>query len=170
MFGTKKNILYISLVIFTFLLQACGIYSFTGASYGNAKTVTVHLFDNHASIINPDLAPLLTEKLQDKFINESPLTLLDDGGDLEFEGTIIKYEVKPGQIQAGETAATNRLTISVRVKFTNHLEPQNSYEKTFSWYADFDANENFSDVEQDLIDQIADKLAEDIFNEAVVKW
>ncbi len=170
MFGTKKNILYISFVILAFLIQGCGIYSFTGASYGNAKTVSVYLFDNKAPTVNPNLAPLITEKLQDKFLNESPLTLVDQGGDLEFEGTVIKYEVKPSQVQAGETAATNRLTIAVKVKFTNHLEPENSYEKTFSWYQDFDANENFADVEDDLVDKIVDMLVEYIFNAAVVKW
>jgi len=168
MFEIKNKILYITLSFF--IVYGCGIYSFTGASYGNAKTVTIHLFENKASIVNPDLAPMLTEKLQDKFINESPLNLLDNDGDLEFQGKIIKYEIKPGQIQAGETAASNRLTITVKVKFTNKLESQNNYEKTFSWYEDFDANENLSDVEQDLIDKITDKLVEDIFNEAVVKW
>lgn len=170
MFGLKKNILYISLVIFTFLLGSCGIYSFTGANYGNAKTVTVHLFDNNATIVNPDLAPMLTEKLQDKFMNESPLELVDQGGDLEFQGAITRYTVRPGQVQAGERAATNRLTVVVRVKFTNHLDPKASYQKTFTWYEDFDATENFADVEQDLIDKITDKIADDIFNAAVVKW
>ncbi len=171
MFEFNKKISYIVLALaLSLLLQGCWLYSFTGADYGNAKTVTIHYFDNQANIVNPDLAPMLTEKLQDKFANESPLTLIESGGDLEFSGTITGYTIKPAQIQAGETAAANRLTVTVKVKFVNHLEPEKSYEKTFKWYADFDANQNLADVENELIDQITDQLVDDIFNAAVVNW
>ena len=165
---TKYHYIVLNLIVLSF--WSCGIYSFTGANYGNAKTVTVHVFDNKASIVNPDLAPMLTEKLQNKFLTQSPLTLVDQGGDLEFSGTVIDYSVKPAQVQAGETAAANRLTIKVRVKFTNHLDPKKSYDRVFSWYEDFDPNVNLSDVEYDLIDKITDHLIEDIFNQAVANW
>ncbi len=170
MFVKMRKIQYIALLFWNLLLAGCGIYSFTGANYGNAKTVTVHMFINKAPIVNPELAPMLTEKLQDKFITESPLTVVERDGDLEFSGTIIDYKVSPAQIQAGETAAANRLTIKVRVKFVNHLDPKNNYEQTFSWYEEFDPNLNLSAVEHDLIDKITDKLVEDIFNKAVANW
>ncbi len=164
----KYNYLVVSIVLS--LLGGCGIYSFTGASYGNAKTVTVHMFDNKASIVNPELAPMLTDKLQNKFLTQSPLTLVEKDGDLEFSGTVIGYSVAPAQVQAGETAAANRLTIKVRVKFTNHLDPKKSYDKVFSWYEDFDPNVNLATVEHELIDKITDQLVEQIFNQAVANW
>ncbi len=164
----KLNYLVVTLTLL--LLSGCGIYSFTGANYGNAKTVTVHMFDNKASVVNPELAPMLTDKLQNKFLTQSPLTLVEKDGDLEFSGTVIGYTVKPAQIQAGETAAANRLTIKVRVKFTNHLDPKKSYDKVFSWYEDFDPNVNLAAVEHELIDKITDQLVEQIFNQAVANW
>ncbi len=170
MFGKIPEIKYIVGALLVLLLQSCGIYSFTGADYGNAKTVTVHYFDNKAPIINPDLAPMLTEKLQNKFITQTPLTLVENNGDLEFSGTITGYRVSTAQVQAGETAAANRLTITVRVKFVNHLDETKSYNKTFTWYADFDADKNLADVEYDLIDEITSKIVEDIFNDAVTNW
>jgi carbon monoxide dehydrogenase subunit G len=170
MLGKNGKKQYIALLIILWFVTGCGIYSFTGANFGNAKTVTVHIFVNKASIVNPELAPMLTEKLQDKFITESPLTVVERDGDLEFSGTIIEYKVAPAQIQAGETAVANKLTIKVRVKFVNHLDPKNNYESTFSWYAEFDPNLNLASVEHDLIDEITDKLVDDIFNKAVANW
>ncbi len=163
-----RKVFYISFVVLFF--YGCGIYSFTGASYGNAKTVTVKYFDNTAQIVNPDLAPMITEKLRDKFNDESPLTLVESGGDLDFSGVIIKYDVKPVDIRAGEVAGANRLTVSVRVKFVNNTDHKYDYDKTFSWYADFEPDKNLADVENELIDQITDKLVEDIFNNAVANW
>ncbi len=162
----KVLILIIALGVFA----GCGIYSFTGADYGNAKTVSIKMFDNVAPIVNPDLAQMFYDKLVDKFVTQSPLKLVDRDGDLQFEGKITGYNVKPVNIQAGETAANNRLTVTVKVKFTNKTEPKNSYNRTFSWYADYPSDKNLAEVESELIDQITDKIVDDIFNAAVVNW
>ncbi len=164
----KKFILTYLIAILT--LSSCGIYSFSGVNYGKAKTVTIHYFQNKAPIVNPNLAPMLTRKLQDKFLTETPLTLVDQGGDLDFQGTITGYSVAPAQVQAGETAVANRLTVTVQVKFTDRVDPQRSFTKTFSWYADFDPNTNLSDVEDQLIDQITDVLVDKIFLAALSNW
>ena len=156
--------------ILIFFASGCGIYSFSGANYGDAKTVSIQMFDNVAPIVNPQLSQMFYDKLVDKFVSQSPLNLVNSGGDLQFKGKITGYDVKPINIQAGETAANNRLTITVKVKFTNKKEPDNNFDKTFSWYADFPADKNLAEVESELIDQITDKIVEDIFNAAVVNW
>jgi len=87
-----------------------------------------------------------------------------------FEGNITGYDVKPIDIQSGEVAAANRLTITVMVKFTNFTKPENNFNRNFSWYADYNSSENLSDVEKGLIEEISKKIIDDIFKSAVVNW
>ena len=112
----------------------------------------------------------MTEGLKDQFISQTNLSLTDAIGDLQFEGEITGYVVKPIAIQANETAAQNRLTISVKVTFTNNLDENQNYSQSFSHYADFDSSQDLSSVETELIDQIVEVLSENIFNKAVANW
>lgn len=153
------------------LLSACGIYSFTGASISpDAETVSIGYFQNNAAMVQPTLSNSMTESLKDQFISQTNLSLTDASGDLQFEGEITGYKVKPIAIQANETAAQNRLTISVKVTFTNALDENQNYSQSFSHYADFDSSQDLSSVETELIDQIVTVLSENIFNKAVANW
>lgn len=158
-------------VFASILLGACGIYSFTGASISpDAETVSIGYFQNNASMVQPTLSNSMTESLKDQFISQTNLNLTDISGDLQFEGEITGYKVKPIAIQANETAAQNRLTISVKVTFTNTLDENQNYSQSFSHYADFDSSQDLSSVETELIDQIVEVLSENIFNKAVANW
>ena len=158
--------------IFTSIsLISCGIYSFTGASISaDIETVSVGYFQNNASMVQPTLSNIMTESLKDKFISQTNLSLTDAIGDLQFEGEITGYKVTPIAIQANETAAQNRLTISVKVAFTNNLDENQNYSQSFSHYADFDSSQDLSIIEIELIDQIVEVLSENIFNKAVANW
>ena len=152
-------------------LVSCGIYSFTGASISaDIETVSVDYFQNNASMVQPTLSNIMTEGLKDQFISQTNLSLTDAIGDLQFEGEITGYVVKPIAIQANETAAQNRLTISVKVTFTNNLDENQNYSQSFSHYADFDSSQDLSSIETELIDQIVEVLSENIFNKAVANW
>lgn len=160
------------------ILTACGSggYSFTGGDVGNAKTISVDFFPNYAPIVQPQLSQLFTEALRDIFVRQTSLELVDRGGDLHFEGSIVGYDVKPvnaqssGGIDAGGQAAANRLTITVNVIYTNKLEEKKSFEQRFSRFADFDANVDLSQVEGELMDQISTELAENILNQSIGSW
>ena len=93
-----------------------------------------------------------------------------DGGDVEFSGEITRYETRPTAITGEETAARNRLTITVRVVYTNYIEPDLDYDTSFSRYEDYDASQDLSSVEDELIELIVENLIEDIFNRAFVSW
>ena len=158
--------------IFTSIsLISCGIYSFTGASISaDIETVSIGYFQNNASMVQPTLSNIMTESLKDQFISQTNLSLTDAIGDLQFEGEITGYKVTPIAIQANETAAQNRLTISVKVAFTNNLDENQNYSQSFSHYADFDSSQDLSIIEIELIDQIVEVLSENIFNKAVANW
>lgn len=154
------------------LMSGCTVkYSFSGASIPlDAKTVSVPYFPNNAPMVAPSLSATLTEQLQDKFARQTKLQLVDVGGDLAFEGEITNYTSTPSSVTAAETAAMNRLTITVKVKFTNIYEPQNNYNKSFSAFAEYDATSLLQDVQDGLITEICEQLVQDIFNAAVANW
>jgi hypothetical protein len=151
---------------------SCGVkYSFTGASISpEVKTVSVAYFQNLAPLVNPTLSNTLSEELRNRFVSQTRLNVISAYGDLSFSGEIRDYRVQPVAIQGNEVAAQNRLTISVRVKFENSLDPTQNYDKTFSHYEDFSSSQQISQVEQELVGIIVEKLVEDIFNNAVANW
>ena len=161
------------LVTGVFLLHSsCSVnYSFTGASISpKVKTVTIQYFPNQASLVVPTLSRALTDALRDYFTSQTNLVLVDKGGDLNIEGTITGYVVQPIAIQGNETAAMNRLTITVNVIFTNKTDEKQNFETNFSRYEDYQSTLNLSSVQDGLIKQINDKLVQDVFNKAVVNW
>lgn len=145
--------------------------SLSGASIPlGAKTVSIAYFPNNASMVAPILSPTLTEALQDRFMRQTKLQLVDSGGDLAFEGEITNYSSTTASVSGDEYAVQNRLTITVKVRFTNTLEPQWNYNRTFSAFANYDSNNLLQEVEGTLIPEIVDMLVDDIFNAAVANW
>lgn len=165
-----KLVLYILITALGF--QSCKVsYGFNGADIcDQCKTVSIDYFDNNATNVNPELSQKLTESIKDKFNNETPLSLVTRNADLRFTGYISKYMVKSIAVQGNETAAMNRLTIEIQVEYENIHQDEKNFESSFSRYADFESSKNLADVESELIDQIIDQLAQDIFNKSVVNW
>jgi len=169
----KNTIKSLSALLLAFaFLQSCGIYSFTGASISpDVKTVQVSDFPNYAQLINPSLEQMFTQGLQDLFLNQTNLSLVNNNGDLQFEGEITEYRVTPSANTGNSTAAQNRLTIAVKVRFYNNKDESQNFEKTFSHYEDFDANQSLSGSFEDAIVQvILERIFENIFNDAVANW
>lgn len=164
-----KTIINISTILI--LLTSCGMYSFNGASISSeTKSVQIDYFSNSSSMGKASLSDDIVEGLKDKFSNETNLNIINSDGDLFFKGSITSYSVKPIAIQANETAAKNRLTISVKVRFENKLDVDNNYDQSFSRYADYDSTTELSSIEDELVNQIIEELIDDIFNKAVANW
>lgn len=154
------------------LLSACGIYSFSGTSIQNdVETIAIDFFEYRAEKVNPTLSNDLTEALRTRFRRMTRLEQVEQDGDLEISGEITGYDVRPASVSAEEIATQNRLTVTVRVTFTNKKYPEDDFEgKTFSAYADYDSNNSLDSVESTLCAEIVDKLIEDIFNASVAQW
>jgi len=155
-----------------FFLPSCRVsYSFTGASISpNVKTVAITYFQNNATLVVPTLSRVLTDAMRDYFTSQTNLVSVDRGGDLTLDGTITQYAVQPVAIQGNETAALNRLIITVNVKFVNKTDTKQNWETTFTRYRDYSSSFNLAAVQDGLIKEITDDLVQDIFNKAVVNW
>ena len=168
---TLRSILLISIVWCLTSLSGCGVYSFTGASISpEVKSVSIDFFPSYAALAPANMPQAFTESLRDLFVTRTNLDLLTKNGDIQFEGYISGYQTRPVAIQGNQTAAQNRLTITVNVTYTNTKDEAKSFEKAFTRFADFDATQNLIDVQDGLIEEINEQLILDIFNEAVVNW
>jgi hypothetical protein len=156
------------------LTAGCGVkikYSFTGASIPvEAKTISVATFQNRASLVVPGLTQTLTDALIDMCRAQTNLDMVSSGGDLSFEGEITDYKTQPLTVSGNEQAAMNRFSISVRIRYVNSFNDENSYDQTFTRYQDYSSSLDLSAVEAGLTEEIVKMLIEDIFNKAFVNW
>lgn len=161
-----------ALAVTMFIVQSCGIYSFTGTSIQpDVKTVTINYFEYQALKVNPSLSNDLTVALQDKFLKLTKLEQVEMDGDIEITGAVTGYDVKATAITANEQAAMNRLTVTVKISFTNRKYPEDDFpDKSFSAYADFNAMEPLDAVEASLCEEIIEQLCDDMFNATVANW
>lgn len=161
-----------ALVATMFIVYSCGIYSFTGTSIQpDVKTVTINYFEYQALKVNPSLSNDITTALQDKFLKLTKLEQVEMDGDLEISGAVTGYDVKATAITANEQAAQNRLTVTVKISFTNRKYPEDDFpDKSFSAYADFDAMQPLDAVEASLCEEIIEQLCDDMFNATVANW
>jgi hypothetical protein len=155
-----------------FLAPSCKIsYSFTGANISpEVKTFSVYYFPNRADLVNPTLSQTFTEALREKMQRQTSLNELSENGDLVFEGEITGYDYRPMAIQQRDQAALSRLTVRVKLKYTNNVNPEQSLEQTFSAYEDFDNTLPLTQAEDQIIPEIIEKLNEDIFNATIANW
>jgi hypothetical protein len=162
----------IILILIATVIPACKVsYTFTGASIAaDVKTFSVYYFPNRARLINPTLSTDFTEKLKEKLLRQTSLREQTENGDLVFEGQITEYEVRPMAIQKEDLAAQNRLTIGVKLKFTNNRDHEQDFDRTFTAFEDFSSSLSLNDVESSIVPEILDKLMDDIFNATIANW
>ena len=156
----------------SWLAQGCFTFRLTTKDTsipGEAKTISVQYFQNMARIVDPGLSQKFTDDFKDYIQGNTKLILINGTGDLDFEGSITGYDVKPVAITL-EEASQNRFTITVNVKYTCLVKEELDFETSFSRYEDFASTQNFEDVKADLTENIVKLLIEDIFNKAFINW
>lgn len=169
----NKFIKFSIVLCFSFLLQGCKFYSFTGADidYSTTNTFQVNFFQNNAPIVIPGIARDFTVQLQDLLLNQTSLDLVTTNGDLIYEGEIVEYYIAPITAQSNSTAAQNRLTISINVRFFNTKKEEKDFEQRFSFYFDYGGNTQLTGAALDnAIDIIFERLTQDVFNKSLANW
>ncbi|MEZ4874204.1 MAG: LptE family protein [Flavobacteriaceae bacterium] len=157
----------------TLISQGCGVYSFTGADidYSSTKTFQVNNFANNAPIVEPVAARNFTLKLQDLLLNQTNLDLVNTNGDLLYEGEIVQYYIAPITATSQSTAAQNRLTIAVNVRFFNTKDSTKDFEERFSFYYDYGGSTQLVGSQlEDALNIIFERITQDIFNKSLANW
>lgn len=158
-------------IAISLLVNSCGVYNFTGAKPVDAKTFQVNYFQNNAPLVEPGIERTFTLELQDIIQSQTNLNLVSQGGELIYEGEIVDYRITPMTATADQRAAQNRLTITINVRFTNRNKEDDNFEKRFSFFYDFDANQQLVGSQlTTALDVIFERITQDIFNESLAKW
>lgn len=169
----KKGVLFITPFI---LLVSCGIYNFTGGNVGEAKTFQVNYFQNYAtqspgSTFEPGVDRDFTLALQDRILNQTSLDLINSGNtDLLYEGEITEYKISPMSATSSQTAAQNRLSMRVKVRFYNRLSEDAAFDQSFSFFYDYPANVQLAAIKSEAHEVIFERLTQDIFNASLADW
>lgn len=151
-------------------LSGCSVYNFTGAGKLDGS-FQVNYFQNSSELVQPGIERTFTNKLQDLIQGQTNLTLTNSNGDRVYEGEIVDYRITPMSATADQRAAQNRLTIAVNVRYTNKKNEEESQEKRYSFYRDFPGSQQPNNAElAAYIDEIFDRITQDIFNDTLAKW
>ena len=147
------------------------VYNFTGTGKIDAKTFQVNYFQNNSELIEPGIERTFTIRLQEIIQNQTNISLTNYNGDLLYEGEIVEYRITPMQATANQTAAESRLTITVNLRFKNKNKEADDFEKRFSFYKDYSGTSlPTGSVLNGYIDEIFERITQDIFNESLAKW
>ena len=176
----KSSKLLISAILLILVgTLGCGHYGFSGASidYNSTRTLSVTNFFNDSPGGLPNMGQLFTEKLKDYFQRNTKLELIPNNGDLQFEGSIVDYQVRPqaivssGDRNVSDQSGLMRVTIFVEVGFSNQAKDSDNFQRRFSFYADYDPQATtLNAIEGELVEEIFDQIIFDIFQASVAQW
>ena len=164
---------FLLLAVLIFALSGCTIsYKFNGASidYTKTRSISIADFPNTAELVHPPLSQEFSEKLRDVYTKQTRLQVLKRGGDMHIEGEITGYVLTPMAISADTYASETKLTVTIKVRFTNNKNPNDDFEKTYSAYQTFDSNLMLNDVQDELLKTMIDEITDNIYNDTVAKW
>ncbi len=160
----------IGYIIWSTILSS-GCYSFRGITIpAEAQTFYVAELTNRAPSAPADIGQMFSETLKQKFLNQSRLNFTELGPDLSFSGEVTRFSVSSIAPQPGELSAFNRLDIAVKITYESSIDPEENWDNSFSFYQDFPRDQNFLDLQDQLIATIFQQLVEDIFNKAFTDW
>ncbi len=160
-------------IIAALIAASCTIsYKFNGASidYSKVKSITVADFTNQATLVNPSLANNFNDALKDAYSKQTRLSQVSRGGDLQVEGEIITYSLTPLSIGSDAYAAETRLTLGIRVRYTNNTNNEEDFERTFSANRTFPSSSTLEDVQDQLCEEMISEIVDQIFNATVANW
>ena len=158
-------------LLFCLILSSCGIYNFTGTGQIDAETFQVNYFLNNAELVEPGIERTFTTQLQDLIQGQTSLNLTNTNADLVYEGEITQYRISPMTATAEQTAAQNRLYIAINVRFTNRKNPDDDFEKRFSHFYDYPANDQLIGPRlTSALEEIYERITQDVFNASLAKW
>lgn len=165
---------FLPCLLIILVVVSCRIsYGFRGTSidYTVYKTIDIRDFQNQASLVYPPLIQAFNEHMKDVYTRNTKLQLVTNQvANMELEGEITRYDLTPLAVQENAIAAQTRLTMAVRIRFVDNINPANDKEETFSAYRDFDSNRMLDDVQDELIDQLNKDIVDQIFNATMSNW
>lgn len=168
-----RLIALLAVIVAAAAMQGCRIrFTANGSAidYTVYHTISVGEFPIRAALVYPPLQPMFENELLDYITRNTRLQVTDSNSDLRLEGEITGYALTPQAVTEDAYASMTRLTITVRVRYTDEKAEGKDIDQTFSAYRDFSASEMLTDVQDGLCQEISKELVELIFNATLGDW
>jgi len=160
-------------IVISFLAVSCSIsYKFNGSSidYTKTKSISILDFPNNAELVYPPLSQQFSEALRDSYSRQTRLQLLKKDGDLHLEGEIVGYQLTPMAIAADSYSSQTKLTLTIKVRFSNNKRPEEDFDKSYSAFQVFDSSNMLTAVQDGLVKIMVNEIVDNIYNDTVAKW
>jgi len=155
------------------LLSSCAIsYKFNGASidYTKTKTIQIDQFPIRSAYVWAPMQSIFNNKLTDIFAQQTKLQQVKRGGDLVISGEITGFDQFNKGVGSDGYSSQVQLKMTVNVRFINNKNHNEDFERQFSATADYDASQQLTAVQDELVSQMSKDITEQIFNAAVANW
>ena len=166
----KKTTILLSLLM---LLTACSVtYKFNGSSinYEKVKSISIDKFPIRSAYVWSPMESMFYNSITDEYAQKTKLEVLKRNGDLQLSGEIVEYSQTNKAIAADGFAAQTQLKVSVNVRFTNNSNHDEDFERRFSATAEYDSSQQLNAVQEELVQEMIDDIADQIFNATVANW
>lgn len=154
-------------------LTSCKVsYGFNGASIDYTKTKTIQIadFPIRSSYVWGPMAPMFNNQLKDIYANHTRLSQVKRNGDLVIEGEITQYSQRNKSVSSEGHSAQTELSMTVNVRFTNNINHNEDFERSFTATQTYETTQSLSSVQEELVTQMCKDLTEQIFNSTVANW
>lgn len=175
-FKLNNTLFLVVITVLLVILQSC--YSFTGSSLSpETQTILIREFPNNAALMNPNLSQQFSTDIQNRFLQRTTLKGTTESPDILIEGEIVDYSITPTTISSAVNApggniqaAQNKLTITVKVHYENKIEPDKSFDRTYSDEAVFSSDLDINTIETSQVKVVNERIINKIFNDIVANW
>ena len=166
-----KNFILLSLLLISLFINSCGVYKLNSGSIPpDVKTISIEKIYNESGLGPTNLSQNMTEKLKAYYQSNTKLLLVPSNADWRLEGKITGYASSGVAPKGNETSASNRLTITAKIIFTNTKNEKESFDQSFSFFQDYEQEKTIFDVEGELVPKILDQIVLDIYQKTAANW
>lgn len=155
------------------VLSSCSVsYKFNGASidYTTTRTIQIADFPLRSAYVWAPMHSMFNNSLSDIYSRQTKLSQVKRNGDLQLSGEIVEYSQFNKAVSADGYANQTQLKMTVNVRFVNNKKHADDFERRFSATAEYDARQQLSAVQEDLVTQMINDIVDQIFNATVANW
>ena len=169
----NKRLLRTLPLLVALLVSACTIsYRFNGASidYELTKTIQIDNFPIRSTYVWAPMQSIFQNRLTDIYAHQTKLRQVKKNGDLQLAGEIVSFDQFNKSISSDGYSSQVQLKMTVNVRFVNNAKHTDDFERQFSATASYDATQQLTAVQEELVTQMSKDITEQIFNATVANW
>lgn len=172
--NSKRLVNHCKLIVLSTILTvffSCN-YGFKGASPPEGiKTIYIPTIRDESGFGLPSLTEDMTRLLKQKFINDNTLEYAEKtSADGMLDCVITSVTDEALVVTGNETVSKRKVTINVKVTFTNLKKQKQVWQKDFSNWGEYDSSSGGFSKRDEGVQLASDKITDDILLDVISNW